>query len=40
MDGSQILKITFKYNLKVEEMWDIVERGGHCEDRTGQRPDT
>jgi len=22
----------------VEEMWDIQERDGHCEIRTGQRP--
>ena len=39
MDGSQIPKITLKYSLKVEEMWDIQERGGDCEVRTGQRPD-
>jgi hypothetical protein len=39
MDGSQIPKITFKYNLPVEVMWDIQGRGGHCEDRKGPRPE-
>ena len=37
MDGSWISKIALEYSPKVEEMWDVQERDGHCEVGTSQK---
>jgi len=37
MDGSRISKIASNIIANVEEMWDVQERDGHCEFRTGQK---